>query len=55
MVVNLGTIDNLKQGQTDISEIRKGNECGISFENWEDFKEGDHIQSVEEVVEKRTL
>ncbi|KAK4160122.1 hypothetical protein QBC43DRAFT_325951 [Cladorrhinum sp. PSN259] len=54
-IVFEGAIDELKQGKKEITEIRKGNECGISFENWEDFQEGDHIQTVEEVVEKRTL
>ncbi|KAK4463324.1 translation initiation factor IF-2, mitochondrial [Cladorrhinum samala] len=54
-IVFEGTIDELKQGQKVISEIKKDSECGISFENWDDFKEGDHIQSVKEVVEKRTL
>ncbi|KAK3985624.1 hypothetical protein QBC44DRAFT_334743 [Cladorrhinum sp. PSN332] len=54
-IVFEGTIDELKQGKKDITEIRKGNECGISFENWEEFQEGDQIQTIEEVVEKRTL
>lgn len=35
--------------------MRKGSECGMSFENWEDFREGDQIQSFEEITEKRKL
>jgi len=30
----------------DINEIKKGLECGISFEGFTDFKEGDFIQSI---------
>lgn len=36
-------------------EIRKGNECGMSFENWTDLSVGDEIQCYEENFEKRTL
>jgi translation initiation factor IF-2 len=35
--------------------MRKGSECGMSFDNWADFEEGDQIQCFEEIVEKRKL
>ena len=35
--------------------MRKDTECGISFENWDDFKIGDKIQCYEEKFEKRSL
>ena len=36
--------------------MRKGTECGLEFGNeWDDIKEGDLIQVVEEIVEKRYL
>ena len=35
--------------------MRKGTECGMSFENWEDFKIGDQVQCYEEKIEKRYL
>lgn len=35
--------------------MRKGNECGMAFENWGEFKAGDTIQCYEEKFEKRTL
>jgi len=35
--------------------MRKGNECGMSFENWTEFQVGDQVQAYEESVEKRTL
>lgn len=35
--------------------MRKGTECGLSFEDFEDFKVGDVIQLYEEIQEKRYL
>ncbi|KAH7341532.1 hypothetical protein B0J17DRAFT_646974 [Rhizoctonia solani] len=42
-----GTIETLKQQKKDMTEMRKGNECGISFANFEELKPGDHIQTYE--------
>jgi translation initiation factor IF-2 len=36
----------LKQVKKDINEAKKGLECGISFEGFTDFQEGDFIQSI---------
>jgi translation initiation factor IF-2 len=35
--------------------MRKGTECGMSFEDFEDIKVGDIIQLYEEITEKRYL
>jgi translation initiation factor IF-2 len=35
--------------------MRKGTECGMSFEEWEGFQVEDQIQTYEEVSEKRKL
>jgi translation initiation factor IF-2 len=45
----------LKNVKKDVSEMRKGTECGMAFENWEDFEVGDQIQAYEEISEKRKL
>jgi translation initiation factor IF-2 len=50
-----GMLDSLKNVKKDVTEMRKGTECGMAFENWEDFQEGDQIQCFEEIKEKRTL
>ncbi|WYZ34330.1 hypothetical protein EsH8_I_000606 [Colletotrichum jinshuiense] len=50
-----GKIDTLKHGKKDVTEIRKGTECGIAFDGFTDFKVGDQIQTYEEVREKRSL
>lgn len=35
--------------------MRKGTECGVSFDKFEDMEVGDQLQLYEEVREKRTL
>ena len=51
----LGTLSSLKNIKKDVTEMRKGTECGMSFENWADFKVGDQVQTYEEIIEKRAL
>ena len=33
----------------------KGSECGMGFENWDDFKPGDIVQCYDEWEERRKL
>ncbi|RMD40900.1 hypothetical protein DV735_g4231, partial [Chaetothyriales sp. CBS 134920] len=54
-VIYTGSLDSLKNVKKDVTEMRKGTECGMSFANWEDFREGDKIQCYEELSEKRKL
>ena len=48
-------LDSLKNVKKDVTEMRKGSECGMAFQGWEDFQEGDQVQSYDEQHEKRTL
>ncbi|KAF2206914.1 hypothetical protein CERZMDRAFT_52174 [Cercospora zeae-maydis SCOH1-5] len=50
-----GTIDSLKNVKKDVKEMRKGSDCGMGFEDWQDFEVGDQVQSYEEISEKRKL
>ncbi|KAI5959869.1 IFM1 [Candida pseudojiufengensis] len=50
-----GTLSSLKHIKDDITEARKGNECGLSFSNWNGFEAGDLIQVYEEIEHKRYL
>jgi len=43
------------QGKKTATEIKKGSECGMSFEDWQDFQVGDQIQSYEVLLEPRFL
>jgi translation initiation factor IF-2 len=42
-----GQIGSLKHLKDDVREVTLGMECGITFEGWEDFKEGDMIEAYE--------
>ncbi|TKA75825.1 hypothetical protein B0A49_03547 [Cryomyces minteri] len=54
-VVYDGTLSSLKNVKKDVTEMRKGTECGMGFENWESFQVGDQVQCYEEKSEKRSL
>jgi translation initiation factor IF-2 len=45
----------LKNVKRDVTEMKKGTECGLSFEGWADFEVGDQIQTYEQKEEKRYL
>ncbi|OQU95061.1 small GTP-binding protein domain-containing protein [Cladophialophora immunda] len=54
-VIYTGMLNSFKNIKKDVTEMRKGSECGMGFENWEEFEVGDQIQSFEEISEKRAL
>ncbi|MEL6622301.1 MAG: translation initiation factor IF-2, partial [Pseudomonadota bacterium] len=55
VVIHEGTLSMLKRFKDDAKEVVAGQECGMSFANYQDLKEGDTIEcfQVEEVA--RTL
>jgi translation initiation factor IF-2 len=44
-----GEVASLKHLRDDVREVTMGMECGITFENWEAFQEGDIIEAYEMV------
>ncbi|KAI7872529.1 translation initiation factor IF-2 [Spinellus fusiger] len=50
-----GELDQLRQVKKDITEAKKGLECGMSFEGFTEFKEGDVIQSIQTLETKQHL
>lgn len=46
-VVFEGKLDSLKNVKQDVREINAGQDCGVKFNGWEDFKEGDVITAYE--------
>ncbi|MCJ1400227.1 hypothetical protein MMC11_003431 [Xylographa trunciseda] len=54
-VVYDGFLSSLKNQKKDVTEMRKGGECGMGFEGFSDFKAGDQVQCYEEKSEKRRL
>jgi len=55
VVVYTGKLSSLKRFKDDVAEVRKGFECGMSIENYNDLKVGDIIEGYEEVEVKRVL
>jgi translation initiation factor IF-2 len=51
----IGSLHSLKNVKKDVTEMRKGTECGIGFEEWTGFEVGDQVQCYEEKSEKRRL
>jgi len=43
-VIYEGALDALKQHKKDMQEVKKGSECGISLQDYEDLRDGDLIQ-----------
>jgi translation initiation factor IF-2 len=44
-----GQISTLKHLKDDVREVTMGMECGLTFENWEGFQEGDVVEAYEMV------
>jgi translation initiation factor IF-2 len=51
----LGELSALRQVKKDITEAKKGLECGMSFESFNDFQPGDVIQSIQTIETKQKL
>lgn len=50
-----GELSSLKHFKDDAREIKAGNECGVSFEKFQDFRVGDVIEVYEILKEKKAL
>ncbi len=55
VVIYSGNLSSLKRFKDDVNEVKKGFECGMSIENYNDIKVGDIIEGFEEVEIKRSL
>ncbi|KAH0560040.1 hypothetical protein GP486_003442 [Trichoglossum hirsutum] len=54
-IIYSGTLASLKNAKKDVNEMHKGGECGMCFEDWNDFRVGDQVQCYEEIIERRFL
>jgi translation initiation factor IF-2 len=54
-VIYEGNLDSLKRMKEDAREVNTGYECGIGIDNFNDWKEGDIIESYRMVSKRRTL
>ena len=53
IVLHDGKINALQREKDSVKEVKKGFECGITIENYSDFKEGDILECYEMVEVKR--
>jgi translation initiation factor IF-2 len=48
-IVYAGEVNTLRHLKDDVREVTMGMECGLTFEGWEGFKEGDIVEAYEMV------
>lgn len=50
-----GELSSLKHFKDDVREVKSPNECGLSFEKFQDFRVGDVVEAYEILKEKKSL
>ena len=55
VVIYEGSLKTLRRFKDDVREVQQGYECGMSFENYDDIKEGDVVECFETEEVARTL
>ncbi|MEZ5785377.1 MAG: translation initiation factor IF-2 [Xanthobacteraceae bacterium] len=55
VVIHDGKLGQLKHVKDDVREVTAGHECGMSFENYQDMREGDVIECYRVETVQRTL
>ena len=55
VVVYTGEVDSIKRLKDDVKEVKEGFECGIKLKNFNDIKEGDHLEFFDIKEIARTL
>ncbi|MEK9782443.1 MAG: EF-Tu/IF-2/RF-3 family GTPase, partial [Flavobacteriales bacterium] len=52
VVIYTGALASLKRFKDDAKEVAKGYDCGLQIKNFNDIKEGDQLESFQEVAVK---
>jgi len=55
VIIYEGQIENLRRFKDDVKKVDSGQECGLTFENYHDFKAGDVLEVYELKEIERTL
>ncbi len=57
VVIHEGDLSSLRRFKDEVKEVNGGQECGMAFENYDDFKVGDVIEcfEVEEIARSLTI
>ncbi|KAF8894477.1 P-loop containing nucleoside triphosphate hydrolase protein [Infundibulicybe gibba] len=48
-IIHEGTLDTMRHLKKDVTEVRKGSECGLSFNGFSDLRDGDLIQMYQKI------
>jgi len=55
VIVYVGALSSLRRFKDDVAEVRNGQECGLTLENYNDIKQGDIIEVFEQSERERQL
>jgi translation initiation factor IF-2 len=55
VVIFEGELESLRRFKDDVNEVQSGTECGIGVKQYNDVKEGDHIECFERIEVAKTL
>jgi translation initiation factor IF-2 len=55
VVIFEGELESLRRFKDDVSEVQAGTECGIGVKQYNDVREGDHIECFQRIEVQRTL
>ncbi len=55
IVIYTGEMGALKRFKEDVKEVSTGYECGLSFANYQDLKNGDLVESFEQIEVRKSL
>ncbi|NJB70969.1 translation initiation factor IF-2 [Saonia flava] len=55
VVIYTGELASLKRFKDDVKDVSKGYDCGLQIKNYNDIKEGDIVESFQEVAVKKKL
>ena len=55
VVIFEGELESLRRFKDDVKEVQAGTECGIGVKQYNDVKDGDHIECFERIEVARTL
>jgi translation initiation factor IF-2 len=55
VVIHEGKLSQLKRFKDDVREVSAGQECGMAFENYQDMRQGDHIECYRVEAVQRSL
>jgi translation initiation factor IF-2 len=55
VVIHTGSLASLKRYKDDVKEVKKGYECGLQIERFNDIEVGDYLEVYKEEEVKRKL